>query len=502
MTWYKIAETSAEKASFLMLDLSYYPAFLELKKKTGILEKFAAYTDRKRNLVSEFMNDEDVAKKAAFGLAFFANDKNVAQYKSDIEQIIAATNQFKKSLMYMDIYTTSSRELLSLFEKGRVLYRKALGMYLLSQPEYTSGVEEYGKKELVSFVPQDKIEEVFMLLTSSSESSCLEEERIDWLNTIVLPAMKLYKKLSDIESDSNIFKKIKKHIEKYKYYSASFESGVWDEKHYHKILQDDFARGLRKNVEENANLKSKTRHMLKQKVEIIKKYKIGPEILKLLRVVSELGVLRINLRILGWQFFDYLFPLLIQISADMSKISREIVNALSYTEYVSFLEGNLIASDKKTKRTASSLVLITPESGYITFENEAANTKFNSEIREEIKKVKSFKGNVAYRSGIIKGNIFLFVWGSQDFNNRIYTFPENAILVAGQTRPLLMPAIRKAKAIITDEGGLLCHAAIISRELRIPCIIGTKIATKILNDGDEVEIDTNTGFVTVLEKKA
>ncbi len=49
MPWYKIAETSAEKASLLMLDLSYYPAFLELKKKTGMMEKFASYTDHKNN---------------------------------------------------------------------------------------------------------------------------------------------------------------------------------------------------------------------------------------------------------------------------------------------------------------------------------------------------------------------------------------------------------------------------------------------------------------------
>ena len=63
-----------------------------------------------------------------------------------------------------------------------------------------------------------------------------------------------------------------------------------------------------------------------------------------------------------------------------------------------------------------------------------------------------------------------------------------------------MPAIRKAKAIITDEGGLLCHAAIVSRELKIPCIIGTKIATKILKDNDLIEIDTNNGIVKIIKR--
>ena len=60
--------------------------------------------------------------------------------------------------------------------------------------------------------------------------------------------------------------------------------------------------------------------------------------------------------------------------------------------------------------------------------------------------------------------------------------------------------MRRAKAIITDEGGLTCHAAIISRELGIPCIIGTKIATKVLKDGDMVEVDANKGIVKKIKK--
>ncbi len=49
--------------------------------------------------------------------------------------------------------------------------------------------------------------------------------------------------------------------------------------------------------------------------------------------------------------------------------------------------------------------------------------------------------------------------------------------------------------MITDEGGLTCHAALISRELQIPCIIGTEVATKVLKDGDLVEINSKEGIV-------
>jgi len=68
------------------------------------------------------------------------------------------------------------------------------------------------------------------------------------------------------------------------------------------------------------------------------------------------------------------------------------------------------------------------------------------------------------------------------------------------TVPDFLPAMKKAKAIVTDEGGLTCHAAIVSRELSIPCIIGTRIATKVLKDGDLVEVDSNEGKIRILKE--
>ena len=55
--------------------------------------------------------------------------------------------------------------------------------------------------------------------------------------------------------------------------------------------------------------------------------------------------------------------------------------------------------------------------------------------------------------------------------------------------------MEKSAAIVTDAGGILCHAAIVSRELKIPGVIGTKYATKVFKDGDLVEVDANKGIV-------
>jgi pyruvate,water dikinase len=85
--------------------------------------------------------------------------------------------------------------------------------------------------------------------------------------------------------------------------------------------------------------------------------------------------------------------------------------------------------------------------------------------------------------------------------NQIRSFLKNEVLVANMTTPDFVPAMKKASAVVTDEGGITCHAAIVARELKKPCIIGTKIATQVLHDGDLVEVDADNGVVRILERK-
>ncbi|MDO8571696.1 MAG: PEP-utilizing enzyme [bacterium] len=75
------------------------------------------------------------------------------------------------------------------------------------------------------------------------------------------------------------------------------------------------------------------------------------------------------------------------------------------------------------------------------------------------------------------------------------------ILVTSMTRPEFLPLMHLAGAIVTNEGGVTSHAAIVSRELRKPCIIGTKNATRVLHDGDLVEVDAEKGIVRIIERK-
>jgi len=72
---------------------------------------------------------------------------------------------------------------------------------------------------------------------------------------------------------------------------------------------------------------------------------------------------------------------------------------------------------------------------------------------------------------------------------------EGDVLIVSMTSPDFLPSMQKAAAFVTDEGGVICHAAIIARELKKPCVIGTRKATSVFRDGDWVEVDGLNGIV-------
>src|SRR5690606_17814670 len=75
------------------------------------------------------------------------------------------------------------------------------------------------------------------------------------------------------------------------------------------------------------------------------------------------------------------------------------------------------------------------------------------------------------------------------------TFPQGSVLVASMTSPDWVPILRKAVALVTDGGGMTCHAAIVSRELRIPCVVGTRTATTSLRNAEIITVDGREGRV-------
>lgn len=122
--------------------------------------------------------------------------------------------------------------------------------------------------------------------------------------------------------------------------------------------------------------------------------------------------------------------------------------------------------------------------------SKEAESLIESNIQSEMTEI---RGMIAC-PGKIKGEVVV-INKKEEFSK----MEEGKILVTNMTRPEFVPLMKKAIAIVTDEGGITSHAAVVSRELRVPCIIGTQVATKMLKDGDNVFVNADHGVVLVEE---
>ena len=111
---------------------------------------------------------------------------------------------------------------------------------------------------------------------------------------------------------------------------------------------------------------------------------------------------------------------------------------------------------------------------------------------------------VGASSGVVSGRVWILSSNfdtCSDLNRLLESVPDGIILVSETTSPDIVSACHKAKGIVTNQGGLGSHAAIISRELGIPCVVGTDNATHLLINGDYVRLDGVSGTVTIEKKR-
>lgn len=104
------------------------------------------------------------------------------------------------------------------------------------------------------------------------------------------------------------------------------------------------------------------------------------------------------------------------------------------------------------------------------------------------------KGAIA-QPGLVKGFAKIVLKVSE-----LNKVKKGDILVTHMTSPDFLSAMKISAGFVTNEGGLTCHAAIIAREIKKPCVIGTKIATDVFKDGDLIEVDANEGLVRILKR--
>lgn len=185
----------------------------------------------------------------------------------------------------------------------------------------------------------------------------------------------------------------------------------------------------------------------------------------------------------------------------------EIVKYLHVDEFVDFLE------EKMPLQEIMDLIRKREEVGYISLNLEHSNYEnillcnLTEEAQEIIKHVEeifqkenqvNIKENTLYGTSVVKSEKIIkgecvIIKNYQELNSEIDL--DGKILVTTISTPKYLPYIKNVKAIITDTGGVMCHAAIISREYDIPCVVGTNVGTDFLKNGDIVEIDLDNGNI-------
>lgn len=202
-----------------------------------------------------------------------------------------------------------------------------------------------------------------------------------------------------------------------------------------------------------------------------------------------------SLRADSRQFLHVLTNHIIDRLATEWSVESKLLEALSVPELEAFAGQPSEQRERLASLWRQSVRLPQSSELYESLLDEEADTYLKTHLfHEEIKDAKELKGNTAH-PGKVRGRVRL-VFGPQ----HIRKVREGDILVSTATSPQLLPAMKIAAAYVTDVGGITSHAAIVARELKKPCIVGTKHATQILRDDDEVEVDAFTGTITILKR--
>lgn len=213
------------------------------------------------------------------------------------------------------------------------------------------------------------------------------------------------------------------------------------------------------------------------------------ELLK--KSLPQLEVARLSSESVTRDAENYLEMIAEQFAAKNS-YTKEMILSTTREELKLFLQGKSLPNQLELQNRYKKSSLVFDAKGYEVYTGKKVATI--KKIIPSIESASVIKGQIAYQ-GLAKGVVKIIFDPLKESIN----FKKGDILVTNMTRPEFLPIMLKSSAIITDDGGILSHAAITAREMKKPCVIGTKIATKVLKDGDSVEVDANRGTVQKLK---
>jgi phosphohistidine swiveling domain-containing protein len=387
-------------------------------------------------------------------------------------------NFFDKYKFY-NLKKFSDKDLLNFFNEFHTLYINRITSSSLID-NFALGTDEIIadmlRKEIKGIKKESDFTECFSIATAPVHQSFINKAEMDLLKiALQTPASK---------------KKIEEYQKKY----------FWIKNNYFeaKILSADFfAREIQEWKKMKIDLKERYLKIKntalknkRNKLILFKRYNLS-ELLKALLKISEDFTWWQDERKRSTFLNIHLGSRILEEMSRRRKIDPKLSKYLLPMEVEGwFLHDKISTSELRQRRQKSCFVGTRGKYYILTGEkcDKVKKNMFASHEKDVIKDLRGLSASVGVVSGYVK------VIGSVKEVNKINP---GDILVAVMTRPDYIAGIRKAAAIVTDEGGITCHAAIVAREFGIPCIIGTKIATKILKDGDFVEVNANHGVVKI-----
>jgi phosphohistidine swiveling domain-containing protein len=373
----------------------------------------------------------------------------------------------------------------------------------------TDAVTREFKKYLTHIGQKDKFGDYYSTLSSSEKMSEVQQEELarlkllskifarrDSKKVIELIQKKdielIEKKYPDVARDLTV------HLRRFGWLTYAYSGPVMTIRHLFELLKDNIKAGsIEKQLE---SLRKHYVNVGKDKISIIKKVALPEKLQYLFRVSSELMFIKDYRKGTYQKSYVSMDRVLGEISKRL-EISMKGVKHMILSEIVEALSNNKKAEKYRSivNSRLKKCCYIAEQGRIQIFEGAECEKIIKCSIpsagkmtfakkQEQVQ----LKGMVAYKgkvTGIVK-----IVLTQED----VAKVKKGDILVSSATNPDLISAMKKAAAFVTDTGGITSHAAIISRELKKPCVVGTKNGTHVLEDGNIVEVDADNGIVRIL----
>lgn len=292
-----------------------------------------------------------------------------------------------------------------------------------------------------------------------------------------------------LQSGADKKARVRRHVDDYGWTSMHFSMDDPLTEDYvmrslDKLLDEGFdtvAQKLKRS-EENLDLIKKEQDDLRKAIDLNDRQK------EMVGMLKRLAEVRIHIQDKQSCSSYILMPFMEEISSRIG-IDPKDIRWLTPEEIQDLEKGKVEIEDKVNSRKKRYVLTIFDEELHI-LEDARADSFIRDLKQEQSGQALQLKGQVGYK-GKVKGNAKIVI-NLDDFSK----VDDGDILITPTTTPNFIPLFQKVKAIVTDSGGITSHAAIVSREMHIPCVIGTGNATSIFKDGDLIEVDADKGQVT------